>query len=106
MSFTFEGSSGFERMQKRMDDLRNGMPVSMAGFPVERCIDYWKASVNGLPRSNVLRFLLAGGMEATARPSGTEPKLKIYLTAVGKERAESQGAANRLFRYFETRVAV
>ena len=55
----------------------------------------------GLPRSNVLRFFLSGGQEAVVRPSGTEPKLKIYLTALGESREESQETVARLAGYFE-----
>lgn len=100
LSFNFEGSSGFARMQSRMDSLRNVPPGEIAGFPVENRVDYLTEGI-GLPKSNVLRHFLAGGLEATVRPSGTEPKLKVYLTAVGKDRAESRGIADQLSRYFE-----
>lgn len=100
LSFQFEGSSGFAGMQSLMDGLRGAPPEEIAGFPVKRRLDYF-AGGTGLPRSNVLRYLLAGGLEATVRPSGTEPKLKVYLTAVGKDRAESREAADRLCRYFK-----
>ena len=100
LSFQFEGSSGFAEMQDRMDALRKGPPAEIAGFPVENQVDYLTEGT-GLPKSNVLRYFLAGGMEATVRPSGTEPKLKIYLTAVGKDREASHEIADKLSRYFE-----
>lgn len=100
LSFQFEGSDGFTRMQNLMDGLRSAPPGEIAGFSVENRVDYL-AGETGLPSSNVLRYFLAGGLEATVRPSGTEPKLKVYLTAVGKDRAESLEAADRLSRYFE-----
>lgn len=100
LSFTFEGSSGFAEMQGRMDALRTRPPAEIGGFPVENRMDYLTEGT-GLPKSNVLRFFLSGGLEAAVRPSGTEPKLKVYLTAVGKDRTESREAADRLGRYFE-----
>lgn len=101
LSFAFEGSSGFAKMQGLMDSLRKAPPAEIAGRPVEGIVDYLDDAATGLPRSNVLRFLLTGGMEATVRPSGTEPKLKVYLTAVGKDRAESRKIADRLAGHFE-----
>ena len=53
----------------------------------------------GLPRSNVLRFVFSGG-EAVVRPSGTEPKLKIYLTAVRETRDASRALLDALERQF------
>ncbi len=100
LSFTFEGSSGSEKMGALMGGLRSAPPEEIAGLAVERVTDYLSPDT-GLPPSNVLRFFLAGGMEATVRPSGTEPKLKVYLTAVGQDRAESVAAADRLAGYFE-----
>ena len=100
LSFAFEGSSGFAKMQDRMDSLRNAPPGEIAGFPVEGRVDYL-AEETGLPKSNILRYFLAGGTEAAVRPSGTEPKLKVYLTAVGKDRTDAREIADRLSRYFE-----
>lgn len=99
-SFTFEGSSGFARMQSLMNGLRGAPFEEIAGFPVEKRVDYLTEET-GLPKSNVLRYVLAGGPEVTVRPSGTEPKLKVYLTAVGKDRTESWEIADQLSRYFE-----
>ena len=99
LSFNFEGSSGFARMQGLMDGLRNVPHGEIAGFPVENRVDYLTEETS-LPKSNVLRYFLAGGLEATVRPSGTEPKLKVYLTAVGKDWEESREIADQLSRYF------
>ena len=101
LSFNFEGPSGFIRMQSLMDGLRGTPPGEIAGIPVEKRVDYLEEET-GLPKSNVLRYFLSGGLEATVRPSGTEPKLKIYLTAVGKDQMESQETTDRLSGYFET----
>ncbi len=102
LNFAFEGAAGFEKMGELMDGLRKSPPEEIAGRAVERRTDYLDTARTGLPGSNVLRFFLAGGLEATVRPSGTEPKLKVYLTAVGKDRAECARIADGLAGYFET----
>ncbi len=99
LSFAFEGASGFAKMQGLMDALRADPPGELAGIAVEQCLDY-STGIGGLPRSNVLRYLLADGMEATVRPSGTEPKLKVYITAVGPDRAASCRTAELLGNHF------
>ena len=66
-------------MTELLDSLRLSPPEELAGEAVRQVIDYDRDET-GLPRSNVLRFILDGG-EVVVRPSGTEPKLKIYLTA-------------------------
>lgn len=88
LSFTFEGSAGFAHMTELLDSLRLSPPAELAGEAVRQVIDYDRDET-GLPRSNVLRFVLDGG-EVVVRPSGTEPKLKIYLTAARESREESR----------------
>ena len=99
LSFTFEGSAGFVRMQELMQGLRQKVPDEICGYHVEHVIDYQRDQT-GLPRSNVLRFFLKGGFEAVVRPSGTEPKLKVYLTAVGETLEKSRAAVQVLADYF------
>lgn len=98
LSFTFNGAVGFERMQKLMSQLRDMPPASLAGQMVTQMLDYDRDDT-GLPRSNVLRFLLADG-EAVVRPSGTEPKLKVYLTAAKGNEEESRRMIEALERHF------
>ena len=97
LSFTFEGSAGFARMNGLMASLRKVKPEQIAGFAVEAAADYQssiRSAADGetetitLPKSNVLRFFLLGGNEAIVRPSGTEPRLKIYLTATADSKDE------------------
>ena len=88
LSFTFEGSAGFAHMTELLDSLRLLPPAELAGEAVRQVIDYDRDET-GLPRSNVLRFILDGG-EVVVRPSGTEPKLKIYLTAARESREKSR----------------
>lgn len=100
LTFAFEGSAGFAKMQELIQGLRDEKPENLAGYAVEKTVDYQNDDT-GLPKSNVLRFFLKGGLEAVARPSGTEPKLKVYLTAIGGSREESSAAADKLAAHFE-----
>ena len=109
LTFAFEGSAGFARMQALMAGLRETPPGEIAGYAVEAVGDYQQSVLTRrdgtqeeirLPRSNVLRFFLSGGLEAVVRPSGTEPKLKVYITAVGAGLPASSAAADRLAEYF------
>jgi phosphoglucomutase len=86
-SYEFEGSAGFRRMQDIMAAFRNGTR-ELGGRAVETCLDY-AAGLDGLPRSDVLKFRLAGDCSVVVRPSGTEPKLKTYISvsAPGREAA-------------------
>lgn len=100
LSFAFEGPTGFEKMQRLMDGLRTAPPARLAGLAVLEMRDYQQEGT-GLPRSNVLRFFLEGGAEAVVRPSGTEPKLKVYVTATGSTKEESCAAADKLAEAFD-----
>lgn len=105
-SYTFEGASGMEKMASIMDGLRANAPSKIAGYDVVSVSDY-KASktvfANGradekieLPKSNVLAYGLTDGNKLIVRPSGTEPKIKAYITAVGKSREEADSIAAKL----------
>lgn len=105
-SYTFEGASGMEKMAGIMDSLRNNAPESFAGMRVTVADDY-KTSVSTnvadgstrvieLPKSNVLAYTLTDGNKIIVRPSGTEPKIKAYITAVGKDKAQAQAIADKL----------
>lgn len=109
LSFTFEGSSGFAKMQSLMNEIRDKQPREIAGYAVEAVGDYQASTitkVNGeqehvdLPKSNVLRFFLHGGLEAVIRPSGTEPKLKVYVTAIGETLEKSRQSAEEISAFF------
>ena len=94
LSFTCEGASGMKQIMGIMENLRSNMPKEIAGSKVIKADDYEKSVsfdlVNGtetkitLPVSNVLCYYLEDGSSLIVRPSGTEPKIKIYLSAVGE----------------------
>lgn len=104
LSFQFEGAEGFAKMQELMAGLRKNSPAEIAGLQVERVIDY-RNDDTGLPKSNVMRFFLEGGAEAVVRPSGTEPKLKVYLTAVGVGQNDATETADRLVQFVKEWIA-
>ena len=81
LSFAFEGESGMHTMDAIMKQLRQTPPTAIGGMAVESIVDYNTAGT-GLPKANVLEFRLAGGAKLMVRPSGTEPKIKVYLSAV------------------------
>ena len=89
-SHEFPGLSGMDKMAGIMEKLRNEPPAEIGGYQVVKITDYTKPEETGLPASNVLIFALEGGATVVARPSGTEPKLKIYFTTLGKDLAEAE----------------
>lgn len=105
-SYTFEGASGMEKMASIMDGLRANAPSKIAGYDVVSVSDYEASKTvfaNGradekidLPKSNVLAYGLTDGNKLIVRPSGTEPKIKAYITAVGKSREEADSIAAKL----------
>ena len=84
----FEGAEGMIQMGKVMDSLRNDPPAEIGSDKVTARIDY-KNDNTGLIKSNVLEFRTENGSKVIARPSGTEPKLKLYLSVKGKDEADS-----------------
>ena len=99
-NYAFKGSSGMAKMGEIMDNLRNNPPVEIAGMKVLSISDFKKSekicrvtgekTVIDLPSSNVLYFALENSCGVIVRPSGTEPKIKIYYTACAKTREDAQ----------------
>ena len=100
-SYTFEGAAGFAKMQEIMARIRqegeacNGIveeagdamrigKLVIGGKQVVRCLDY-SQGINGLPPSNVLKFYLEDNCSIVVRPSGTEPKLKLYFSVCSED---------------------
>lgn len=99
-SYTYDGSAGFARMQAVMQGLRGGV-ASFGTRKVLRVLDYAEG-LDGLPKSDVLKFILEGGCTLVVRPSGTEPKLKLYLSVSAQSREAAQEAEAELLRSAET----
>ena len=95
-SFSFPGLSGMDTMSGIMDSLRKNPLSEIAGTKVAEFIDYEDTASTGLPKSNVLRFNLENGETVIVRPSGTEPKIKIYYTTKGADLAEAKARRNAL----------
>lgn len=86
ISLSYPGADGAAKMAGIMAGLRETAPTEIAGAKVEGVVDY-ETGVNGLPKANVIEFDLEGGDKAIVRPSGTEPKIKLYIFAKGVDAA-------------------
>ena len=93
-SFTYEGADGMAKMQAIMDTLRVESPKTLAGEPVTEVTDY-SQGVRGLPKSNVLEYRSQNG-KVLVRPSGTEPKIKVYLSSRAGTMREAEKATESL----------
>ncbi len=81
----FPGLSGMDKMAGIMKDLRENPPKAFGSKAVASVTDYAKPETTGLPKANVLSFVLEDGAKVMVRPSGTEPKIKAYYTTLGKD---------------------
>ena len=95
-SFEFPGLSGMDKMAGIMDGLRKQPLTEIAGSAVVKVTDYEKPEETGLPAANVLIYKLANGETVIVRPSGTEPKIKVYYTTLGKDLAEAEAEKEKL----------
>ena len=86
VSLSYPGADGAAKMAGIMKALRAEAPSEIAGAKVEAVVDY-ATCVNGLPKADVIEFDLEGGNKAIVRPSGTEPKIKLYIFAKGEDAA-------------------
>ena len=86
VSLSYPGADGAAKMAGIMKSLRAEAPAEIAGSKVEAVVDY-ATCVNGLPAADVIEFDLEGGNKAIVRPSGTEPKIKLYIFAKGEDAA-------------------
>lgn len=93
-SFEFEGISGQERIKSIMAHFRKDVDV-FAGKKVLSCQDYLQG-LDGLPRSDVLKFILEDHCSVVVRPSGTEPKLKVYISVSAKDAGTAQETEKRI----------
>lgn len=83
-SFEFDGAAGMQKMSDIMTALRERSVDEIGGLKVLDKTDYKDTAKTGLPSSNVISFKLEDGNGVVVRPSGTEPKIKIYITSVAQ----------------------
>jgi len=93
-SYEYPGASGFKKMQEIMDSLR-GPIDEIGGKKVLEAQDYLPG-FKGLPKSNVMKFILADNCSAVVRPSGTEPKIKLYVSVSAKNREEALALESKI----------
>ena len=100
--YEFDGSAGFAKMQDIMKKFHDDIKM-IGGRKVEKVLDY-SQGLDGLPKSDVLKFLLEGNCSVVVRPSGTEPKLKTYLSVSAESMKEAvegeKQICDDLDRYF------
>lgn len=95
VSVSFPGAAGAETMRGIMAKLREQAPSELAGRAVEAVVDY-EGGVNGLPSANVVEFDVEGGNKVIVRPSGTEPKIKLYVFAKDADRVAADALLDAL----------
>ena len=95
-SFEFPGLSGMDKMSALMQGLRDKPLTEIAGHAIVKVTDYQKPEETGLPAANVLIYKLDNGETVVVRPSGTEPKIKIYYTTLGKNLEEAEAEKEKL----------
>lgn len=93
-SYEFEGSAGFEKMQSIMNTLRSDIS-KFADKKVIKALDYSKG-IDSLPASDVLKFMLSDNCSVVVRPSGTEPKLKIYISVSAESREAAAAETEKI----------
>ena len=99
-SYEFPGSAGFARMKEIMDGLRSVSFASIGGLGVLSVVDYGKG-IDGLPKSNVVKFVLENNCSAIIRPSGTEPKIKNYVTVTAPDLSAAEKVEQAIMEHFE-----
>ncbi len=109
ISVYFEGLSGHIKMNQMMEGLRKEGLREIDGHTVKEIRDYEldiithengeTEAIEGLPKSDVLKYILDDGSTITVRPSGTEPKIKFYIEAVAKEKEGIEGKVASLWKY-------
>ena len=105
-SFEFGGAAGMQKMSDIMSAVRDNTPKSIAGYDVVKVSDYFlrketdvaTGSITdiNLPKSNVIALHLADDNAVIIRPSGTEPKIKLYITSVGKDKDNAAEICEKL----------
>ncbi len=105
-SYTLEGKEGIEAIKNAMVLLRKSPLTEIAGTEVKKAQDFQKPEETGLPRSNVLRYTLSDGAWVTVRPSGTEPKLKLYIGAHAETNEAVEARLTDLLNDMDAKLSV
>ncbi|MBQ9469263.1 MAG: phospho-sugar mutase [Clostridia bacterium] len=100
-SYTFDGPAGMKKMREIMAALRAGV-FTLGGMKVEKVEDYL-TGIGGLPKSDVLKYVLEGGSSAVIRPSGTEPKLKAYICVTANDERAAAVTEERIAKDLSSR---
>ncbi|WP_373218849.1 phospho-sugar mutase [Ruminococcus sp. 5_1_39BFAA] len=98
-SYEFDGSAGFAKMQSIMQALRGGIQ-KIGGKKVVKLLDY-APGLDRLPKSDVLKFLLEDNCSIVVRPSGTEPKLKVYVSVSAEDKETAEQIENMITKNAE-----
>lgn len=102
-SYEFEGAAGFARMQKIMQTFRTETILEFGGRKVERMLDY-NLGLDGLPKSDVLKFVLENHSSVVIRPSGTEPKLKTYIAVSAADEKSAKEVEQKIVAELKKRI--
>ena len=115
-NFAFEGASGMVKMAEIMSETRENPPKELAGLKVLEVHDFEASTITDtetgavtpieLPKSNVLAYTLPDGNFAIVRPSGTEPKIKVYITGCGKTKEGAVSLAENLGEAMKTLLRI
>lgn len=100
VSIVLEGLDGQERISRIMTQVRNNPIKEVCDYKVKNIIDYQNDDT-GLPKSNVLKYYLEDDSWFAIRPSGTEPKIKIYINAIGKDMDESKDKLVKINKFMQ-----
>jgi phosphoglucomutase len=102
-SYQFEGAAGFTKMKEIMKDFQAAGIAEFGGQKVETLLDH-NTGIDGLPKENVLKFLLEGHGSVVVRPSGTEPKLKTYVTVSAADKAAAEAIEKKIVEDLKKRI--
>jgi len=112
MNLVMPGLDGLKKMAELMANLRQQPPVEIAGVAVKaqkdykdgsvKCVECGEVSTMELSGSNVLRYEMADGTSLIVRPSGTEPKVKVYILTSGKTQADCDANVAKYAAWAET----
>lgn len=103
-SYEFDGSAGFAKMQRIMQKFRDGVE-SVGPKKVVDCLDY-SLGLDGLPKSDVIKFLLEDNCSVVVRPSGTEPKLKTYISVSAENKHTALQLEEEIAKFLKERIGL